>query len=280
MHGANVHDAAKWTCAEFHTVTQEVYSHETHSFNVIIFFFLMWALLIKLGLNAMEKTLSPHGSFFVLVQIICCHSATLWHVREEHQPVQSARLPAWNTSPGLSGSLRCGDWHSGGRGLSASCTGHYSLGITWGCLDPHCQHINLSVSWIHQGLHCVADAVMDNCCASFLCSRFFPFYWSTSRSLSAAFLPRILSRVSTQMNTAEWRLFFEIDWNVLVYPVNFSCFFFFSLTNRQHITGGFFFHQQWHQNNSCSLCDCYQPLLSAFAATLSWRTAWTLQPQS
>lgn len=168
----------------------------------------MWDLLIKLGLNVMEKTFSPHGSSFVLIELICCHSATLWRVRETLCP-PSICLPAGlKLKPRLSRSLRRGDWHSGGRGLSAPCPGHYSHRITRGCLDPHCQHINLSVSWIHQGHHRVADAVMDNCCASFLCSLSFPFYWSTSRSLSAAFLPHILSCVSTQMKTAEWRLFF------------------------------------------------------------------------
>lgn len=43
------------------------------------------------------------------------------------------------------------------------------------CLDPHCQHINRSVSWIHQGHHSMADA--------FLASR-----WTTAGPVSSASL--------------------------------------------------------------------------------------------
>lgn len=43
------------------------------------------------------------------------------------------------------------------------------------CLDPHCQHINHSVSWIHQGHHSMADA--------FLASR-----WTTAGPVSSASL--------------------------------------------------------------------------------------------
>lgn len=128
----------------------------------------------------MKKNFFTSWFLFVLFELICCHSATLWYTREKHWPVQSACLPAGlKHKPRLRRSLRRGDWHSGGRGLSASCTGHYSRRITWGCLDPHCQHINLSVSWIHQGHHRAADAVMDNCCASFLCRFFFFFFHFT-----------------------------------------------------------------------------------------------------
>lgn len=111
--------------------------------------------------------------------------------------------------PPLSRGLRRGDWHSGGRGLSAPCPGHYSRRRTWGRLDPCCQHINLSASWIHQGHHRVADTTMDNCCASFLCKMllfFLPLYWSMSRSFNAAFPTRTLSRVSTQNGGSTFRI--------------------------------------------------------------------------
>lgn len=125
--------------------------------------------------------------FDLLVPFLFC--STLFAVTAPHRGTEGnntslfcppARPSAWlKHKPRLSRSLRRGDWHSGGRGLSASCTGHYSRRMTRGCLDPHCQHINLSASWIHQGHRRVADSVMDNCCASFLC-RLFSFYWSTS----------------------------------------------------------------------------------------------------
>lgn len=75
--------------AEFNIVTQYFIVMKL----ILSMLLFMWDLLIKLGLNVIEKPFSPHSSFFVLVQLTCCHSATLWRVREEHWPVQSAHLP-------------------------------------------------------------------------------------------------------------------------------------------------------------------------------------------
>lgn len=139
-----------------------------------------------------------------------------------------ACLPAGlKLKPRLSRSLRRGDWHSGGRGLSASCTGHYSRRITLGCLDPHCQHINLSVSWIHQSHHRVADTVMDNCCASFL-FRLFSFIL-----LEQVQIPQcsFSTACSVPCFNPDDGSSFLMNWNIVFYLVNLFFLFLYKQTD-------------------------------------------------